>query len=64
MVALWPNLVSLSIIVQLMNAFMLPLILGVLISLSVVALPATRRLRGLYLCSVVTICAATAVAGL
>jgi hypothetical protein len=54
----------LSIIVQLMNAFMLPLILGVLISLSVVALPATRRPRGLYLCSVVTICAATAVAGL
>jgi hypothetical protein len=63
-VALWPNLVALSLVVQLMNAFMLPLILGVLITLSIVALPATRRLRGFYLCFVITICAATAAAGL
>ncbi len=63
-VAVLPNLVSLSIIVQLMNAFMLPLILGVLITLSVAALPAARRLRGFYLWFVITICAMTALAGL
>jgi Mn2+/Fe2+ NRAMP family transporter len=63
-VVLWPNLVSLNIIVQVMNTFMLPVILGVLITLSVIALPATHRIRGPYLWFVIALCTATAAAGL
>ena len=38
-VALWPNLVTLNVGVQVMNALLLPLVLGFLIALSVRALP-------------------------
>ena len=45
-VAVWPNLVSLNVGVQVMNALMLPLVLGFLIALAVKALPRAHRLRG------------------
>jgi Mn2+/Fe2+ NRAMP family transporter len=43
-----PNLVSLNIAVQVMNALMLPLVLGFLFMLAVRALPEAVRLRGWY----------------
>ena len=39
LVAVWPNLVSLNVGVQVMNALLLPLVLGFLIALAVKALP-------------------------
>jgi Mn2+/Fe2+ NRAMP family transporter len=63
-VALWPNLISLNIIVQVMNALMLPIILGVLIIIAATALPEAHRPRGFYLCVVIGVCAVTAVVGL
>ncbi len=62
-VTLWPDLIALNIGVQVMNAFMLPVLLGVLIALSVMALPPKQRLRGAYLWLVLTVCALTAVTG-
>jgi len=44
----WPNLVNLSVGVQVMNALLLPLVLGFLVALSVRALPPAVRLRGWY----------------
>jgi hypothetical protein len=44
-----PNLVSLSIAVQVMNALLLPLVLGFLVALAIKALPPEHRLRGVYL---------------
>jgi Mn2+/Fe2+ NRAMP family transporter len=43
-VAMAPDLVSLNVAVQVMNAFMLPVVLGFLIALAVKALPAAHRL--------------------
>jgi Mn2+/Fe2+ NRAMP family transporter len=63
-VALWPNLIALNIAVQVMNAFMLPLMLGVLIALAITALPPEYRLRGPYLWLVLAVCALTAATGL
>ena len=48
LVWVWPNLVSLNVGVQIMNALLLPLVLGFLIALSVKALPPAVRLRGWY----------------
>ena len=48
-VALAPNLVALSVGVEVMNALMLPLVLGFLVALAVKALPPEHRLRGWYL---------------
>jgi len=47
-VALVPDLVRLNVGVQVMNALMLPLVLGFLIVLAITALPAEHRLRGAY----------------
>jgi Mn2+/Fe2+ NRAMP family transporter len=47
-VALIPNLVTLDIAVEVMNAFLLPLVLGFLVALSVKALPKAHRIRGGY----------------
>ena len=59
-VAVWPNLIALNIGVQVVNAFMLPIMLGVLIALAMTALPDARRLRGLYLWMVLAVCGVTA----
>jgi Mn2+/Fe2+ NRAMP family transporter len=62
-VAVWPDLVALNVGVQVMNALMLPLVLGLLIALAVKALPPAHRLRGVYLWVVVLASAVTCVLG-
>ena len=63
LVAIWPNLVSLNVGVQIMNALMLPLVLGFLIALSVRALPPAHRLRGPYFWVVVVVVGLTTLLG-
>jgi len=48
MVLVWPNLVALNIGVQIMNALLLPLVLGFLVALARRALPPAVRLHGWY----------------
>lgn len=43
-----PNLVALSVGVEVMNALLLPLVLGFLVALAIKALPEEHRLRGAY----------------
>ena len=62
-VAVWPNLVSLNVGVQVMNALMLPLVLGFLIALSIKALPPAIRLRGWYLWLVLVVTVVTCLLG-
>ncbi|MGD0105565.1 MAG: divalent metal cation transporter [Rhodopila sp.] len=62
-VAVWPDLVSLNVAVQVMNAFMLPIVLGFLIALAVKALSRAHRLRGAYLWVVVAVAAVTCALG-
>jgi Mn2+/Fe2+ NRAMP family transporter len=63
-VAFAPDLVSLNVGVQVMNALMLPLVLGFLIWLAVVALPPAVRLRGWYLALVLAVSVLTCAFGL
>jgi Mn2+/Fe2+ NRAMP family transporter len=58
-----PNLVSLNVGAQVVNALMLPLVVGLLIALSVTALPPQRRPRGVYLWLVSGIAAVVCAAG-
>lgn len=62
-VAVWPNLVTLNVGVQVMNALMLPIVLGFLIALAVKALPRAHRLRGWYLWIVLFVSALTCALG-
>jgi len=55
LVAVWPNLVSLNVGVQVMNALLLPVVLGFLVALSITALPLERRLRGTYMWVVIVV---------
>ncbi|HVO35042.1 MAG TPA: divalent metal cation transporter [Gemmatimonadales bacterium] len=55
LVAVAPDLVSLSVRVEVMNALLLPLVLGFLVALAITALPARHRLRGIYLWTVVAV---------
>ena len=59
LVGFWPNLVSLNVAVQVMNALLLPLVLGFLIALAVRALPEERRLKGAYMWVVIVVSAVT-----
>ncbi len=59
-VAVVPNLVTLNIGVEVMNALMLPLVLGFLILLAIRALPEAHRLRGLYRWIVIAVSVLTA----
>ncbi len=59
-VVLIPNLVTLDIFVEVMNAFLLPLVLGFLVALSVKALPKEHRLRGGYFWVVAIVSAVSA----
>ena len=59
-----PNLVSLNVAAQVVNALMLPLVVGLLIALSVSALSAQHRPRGFYLWLVSGIAILVSVAGL
>ena len=63
LVALVPNLVALSVGVEVMNALLLPLVLGFLVALAVRALPAEHRLRGWYFWLVVTVVTLTSALG-
>jgi hypothetical protein len=59
-----PDLVSLNLAVEVMNALMLPLVLGFLIALAVHALPEGRRLRGPYCWIVIAVSSLTAALGI
>ncbi len=59
-VGLVPDLVALNIAVEVMNALMLPVVLGFLVLLAFKALPPEHRLRGAYGWTVVTIATLTA----
>ena len=59
-VDLVPDLVALNIGVEVMNALMLPLVLGFLVLLAFKALPAEHRLRGPYAWLVVAVSVVTA----
>ncbi len=63
LVGVWPDLVSLNVAVQVMNAFMLPVVLGFLIALAVKALPLPHRLHGVYLWVVVAVAILTCALG-
>jgi Mn2+/Fe2+ NRAMP family transporter len=63
LVGAWPDLVSLNVAVQVMNAFMLPLVLGFLIALAVKALPRPYRLQGPYFWVVAGVGAVTCALG-
>jgi Mn2+/Fe2+ NRAMP family transporter len=62
-VGIWPDLVSLNVGVQVMNALMLPIVLGFLIALAVKALPRAHRLRGWYLWVVIAVAVVTCALG-
>jgi NRAMP (natural resistance-associated macrophage protein)-like metal ion transporter len=62
-VAVWPDLVSLSVDVQVMNALLLPVVLGFLIALAVRTLPDAQRLKGGPLYAVVTVAILTTALG-
>jgi NRAMP (natural resistance-associated macrophage protein)-like metal ion transporter len=63
LVAVWPDLVSLNVGVQVMNALLLPLVLGFLIALAIFSLPPERRLRGAYMWIVIAVSALTTALG-
>jgi len=63
LVGVAPNLVSLSVGVQVMNALLLPLVLGFLIALAARALPEKHRLRGWYLWVVIAVASLTCLLG-
>ncbi len=63
LVAVWPDLVALNVGVQVMNALLLPLVLGFLIALAVRALPDQHRLRGPYFWLVVVVSGLTTALG-
>ncbi len=62
-VGFWPDLVALNVGVQVMNALLLPLVLGFLIALARRALPPAWRLRGWYYALVVVVASVTCALG-
>jgi Mn2+/Fe2+ NRAMP family transporter len=63
LVGVAPNLVALNLGVQVMNALLLPVVLGFLVALAVRALPEEVRLKGWYLWVVVAVAGATCLLG-
>ena len=59
LVAFAPDLVSLNVGVQVMNALLLPVVLGFLIALAIKALPPAYRLRGWYMWLVIAVATVT-----
>ncbi len=59
-----PDLVWLSIAAQVLNAFLLPLVIGFLIALALTALPPPLRPRGLYLRALIGLAAIVIAVGL
>jgi Mn2+/Fe2+ NRAMP family transporter len=64
LVWLVPDLVGLNIAAQVLNAFLLPLVIGLLVALAVRALPEPLRLRGWYLGLIIAISAIVCALGL
>jgi Mn2+/Fe2+ NRAMP family transporter len=64
LVALSSDLIALNIAVQVMNALLLPLVLGLLLALSARALPAKVRPRGVYRALLACVFALTSALGL
>ena len=64
--AVWfaSNLVWLNIVAQVFNAFLMPLVIGLLVALAVVSLPEQHRLRGFYLGVIVAVCAIVSAVGI
>jgi Mn2+/Fe2+ NRAMP family transporter len=62
-VGLWPDLVSLNVAVQVMNALLLPVVLGFLIALARRALPRGQRIAGAYYAAVLVIAVMTCLLG-
>jgi len=58
-VAVVPDLIALNLAVEIMNALLLPLVLGFLVLLAVRALPQEHRPRGVYLWIVIAVCVIT-----
>ncbi len=63
LVGLAPDLVSLNVGVQVMNALLLPVVMGFLVLLAIKALPPTVRLRGAYLWVVLAVTGLTCALG-
>ena len=63
LIAVSPDLVTLNVDVQVMNAFLLPLVLFFLVALAMRALPPELRLRGTYLWVVIVVLAVTTLFG-
>jgi Mn2+/Fe2+ NRAMP family transporter len=57
------DLVWLNIAAQVLNAFLMPLVIGFLVALAVKALPEPYRLGGWYLALIVAVCAIVSVVG-
>ena len=62
-VGLAPNLISLNVGVQVMNALLLPVVLGFLVRLAMVTLPESHKLKGWYKWVVIVVCAITCAFG-
>ena len=58
------NLVWLNIVAQVFNAFLMPLVIGLLVALAVVSLPEPYRLRGWYFGVIVAVCAIVSAVGI
>jgi NRAMP (natural resistance-associated macrophage protein)-like metal ion transporter len=63
LVAVAPDLVTLNVGVQVMNALLLPLVLGFLVALAAKSLPEAVRLKGWYLRVVIVVAGATCLLG-
>ena len=63
LIAVSPDLVKLNVDVQVMNAFLLPLVLFFLVALAIRALPPAIRLRGAYRWVVIVVLAITTIFG-
>jgi len=63
LVACAPNLIALNLGVEVMNALLLPLVLGFLVLLAARVLPEEHRLRGVRLWALVATCAITSGVG-
>ena len=57
------SLVWLNIAAQVFNAFLMPLVIGLLVALAVSALPEPYRLRGFYLGVIIAVCTIVSAVG-
>jgi Mn2+/Fe2+ NRAMP family transporter len=64
--AVWfaSNLVWLNIAAQVFNAFLMPLVIGLLVALAVTALPESYRPRGWYLATIIAVCTIVSAVGI